>query len=68
MEEKATWLSKLPKVCDLCHRELIGTFVDAKTIHGPWVVLCSSCFIDYGVGLGTDKGQLYNTRGVKLKG
>lgn len=30
---------------------------DAKTIQGPWANLCGPCYIRFGVGLGTGKGQ-----------
>lgn len=45
--------------CDLCTRPLIKKFYDAKTNRGPWGMLCNSCFITDGVGLGTGRGQKF---------
>ena len=30
---------------------------DGKTRMGPWANMCGGCFVRYGVGLGTGKGQ-----------
>ena len=63
-----SWIGVIPKRCDLCGANLVGTFVDGKTITGHWVVMCDPCFTIHGTGLGRGRGQLYNTRGEKLKG
>jgi len=43
----------LPK-CDFCGH---NAGYDGKTKMGPWANMCPNCFTDYGVGLGTGKGQ-----------
>jgi hypothetical protein len=46
-------LTKLPQ-CNFCP----GTaHYDGATIMGPWAYMCDAHFADYGVGLGTGRGQ-----------
>ncbi len=40
--------------CDFC--ELSARY-DGKTIYGPWANMCFHHFMNYGIGLGTGKGQ-----------
>lgn len=54
------WKSEKPQVCDMCRRRLFGAFYDARTILGPWAILCVICHAEIGVGLGTGKGQKYD--------
>lgn len=49
------------KACDVCGRTVGTTFVDGKTRHGPWANMCESCHKVHGVGIGTGKGQRYET-------
>jgi hypothetical protein len=46
--------------CDLC-RSMRNVYTvasyDGRTVYGPWANMCDDCFICYGVGLGTGKGQ-----------
>lgn len=51
-------VSILPK-CDICWSQgkMKSAKYDAKTIMGPWANLCTPCFKQYGVGLGTGRGQ-----------
>jgi len=65
---KNSWILPVPKRCDLCGADLVGTFVDGKTRTGHWTIMCDPCFTIHGTGLGRGRGQLYNTRGEKLKG
>lgn len=53
------WSGSTPENCDLCKQEITTSFVDGKTVHGPWGILCSYCHRLYGVGLGTGKGRKY---------
>lgn len=46
--------------CDMCQNGNEAVY-DAKTKMGPWAYLCQVHFEQFGVGLGTGKGQ-------KLKG
>jgi hypothetical protein len=53
-------VAALPK-CDL-HKYFKGdpnvtAHYDGKTIEGPWAYMCEDCFRDYGIGLGTGRGQ-----------
>jgi hypothetical protein len=48
-----------PKTCDICKKNLVSVFFDAKTKMGPWANLCQDCFNKLGVGLGIGKGQKY---------
>lgn len=41
--------------CDICRSAT--AFYDGKTVMGPWANMCSHCFGQYGVGLGTGRGQ-----------
>lgn len=45
--------------CDFCGAEAC---VDGKTYTGPWAMMCSRCWQDYGVGLGTGRGQKLELR------
>lgn len=48
-----------PKECDICHKEIKEKFVDGGTVWGPWANMCPECFGNYGIGLGTGRGQEY---------
>lgn len=65
---KKDWIGAIPEKCGICGDRLIGTFVDGRMTTGSWATMCTFCHVKYGVGLGTGKGQLYNTLGEKLKG
>lgn len=55
--------------CDICANDPIGkprrtpAIVDGKTVHGPWANMCEQHFDQYGVGLGTGRGQRLVLRG-----
>jgi len=53
------WLGK--HKCDFCTGKLIEKILyDARTIYGPWAVMCDEHFKVYGLGkLGTGYGQKY---------
>lgn len=64
------WLSEVGN-CDLCGTDLNEEefFVDGRTIMGPWGLLCVECHGHRGVGLGTGKGQKYDSKTkVKVEG
>lgn len=48
-----------PKECDICHNKIGEKFIDGGTVWGPWANMCPECFDEYGVGLGTGRGQEY---------
>lgn len=63
-EQVRQWYSPMPGECQLCHT-LFGAgqkFIDGKTAHGPWGVMCETCHVSHGVGLGIGKGQEYTWR------
>jgi cytochrome c553 len=66
------WTGPAPTQCDLCTTPITDTFIDGKTIMGPWANMCSTCHEDKGVGLGLGRGQLYGKqadgRWLKTKG
>ena len=66
-----TWMGAPPQACDICKCGLAHTFVDGKTVRGPWGIMCLKCHGAHGVGLGTGRGQRYvfvGTRFVKEEG
>ena len=64
------WLGKA-EFCDLCRQSLQDGdfFVDGRTSFGSWALLCPACFEKHGSGLGTGKGQKYDSKTFeKLEG
>jgi len=57
--KEVCWMSEVPTHCQICPTELPKLFIDGKTVHGPWAILCKDCHMKIGVGLGTGKGQQY---------
>jgi len=53
------------KMCDICKHPVGATFVDGKTTLGPWANMCEDCYKGYGVGLGTGRGQRFETATMK---
>lgn len=53
------WLGTPPSSCDICRKPIIDSFIDGRTVHGPWANMCPTCFKREGVGLGTGHGQHY---------
>ena len=55
-----TIVDKLPQ-CDFCKPNLLvpwqAAYFDGRTRMGPWAFLCREHFRQFGVGLGTGKGQ-----------
>ena len=51
-----------PEKCDVCKRPILLAFVDGKTIRGPWADMCVLCHQAFGRGLGTGRGQRYESR------
>lgn len=64
------WLSSKPTKCDLCKGKFRdNTFIDGKTVYGPWAIMCTTCHSHSGHGLGTGRGQKYNLETLeKLEG
>ena len=57
--EEVLWLGK--KECDFCRYNLsCASLVDGATEPtGRWGVMCITCYIRRGVGLGVGRGQFY---------
>jgi hypothetical protein len=53
-----------PNLCDICRGTLRtgSSFFDGKTVTGPWAWMCSVCFGRHGIGIGTGRGQKYNSK------
>lgn len=54
--------------CDICGHEIVGNYVDGKTIFGPWATMHKRCHAQVGVGLGTGRGQEYTEDSMKVAG
>lgn len=52
--------------CDCCQKVIARRLFDAATRMGPWATMCSACYGEWGVGLGTGRGQEYKQRGDGL--
>lgn len=60
--KRKTWIGKT--ACDLCGQECVQMLIDGATKMGPWAVMCRYCHSNWGMRLGTGRGQLY----VKAEG
>lgn len=49
-------VDELPQ-CDYCHITKTPARYDAKSKSGPWAYMCGTHYNEYGIGLGTGKGQ-----------
>lgn len=59
--EMKTWHGERPIRCEICGQTFpTDRFVDARTVHGLWGVLCERCHRVVGIGFGAGKGQLYS--------
>jgi hypothetical protein len=43
----------------MCSGGFFGRMYDCRTKGGRWGNLCHGCYMHYGIGLGTGKGQGY---------
>lgn len=66
------WIGRPPTECDICGQNLDETdyFVDGRLFGvTSWAIMCPKCFERYGLGLGTGRGQVYDTETLeKLEG
>ncbi len=57
--DKETYINNNNPKCDICKN--LGMYsealYDGKTMYGLWAYMCEKHFKDYGVGLGTGRGQ-----------
>ena len=58
------WHGTWPAECDICAVTLSeqDSFIDGRLAMGSWALLCPGCHIRLGVGLGTGKGQRYDSK------
>jgi hypothetical protein len=62
-----TWAGE-PGNCDLCNEPIKKVFVDGRIAkRTSWAKMCISCYAEYGAGLGTGSGQLYNQIGKEWR-
>lgn len=61
------WRGSWPVKCDICKVELANRvhFIDGRTKTGSWGLLCTACHKMHGVGLGTGRGQKYDSKTLK---
>lgn len=57
---------KVPALCDVCKRPRKDTVIDGRTIWGYWAWMCPSCHKDFGLGLGTGKGQQFKLKTAEV--
>ena len=62
------WIGPKPVKCDICSGSVEHGWVDGKTRFGPWGIMCKSCHLTHGAGLGTGRGQQYDSEGKKVGG
>lgn len=53
------WFGRVPETCDVCGEDIEDYFIDGRTYHGPWAIMCVQCHQSVGCGLGTGNGQKY---------
>ena len=53
------WTGTPDKDCDLCQTPIGETFIDGRTVYGPWAAMCPSCHLLKGTGLGAGRGQCF---------
>lgn len=67
LDDAVYWAGRPPRCCDIC-KTLFGgghhdkdheIFVDGRMRDGRWAIMCLTCHIKVGVGLGIGKGQMY---------
>jgi len=66
-KQEKKWRGTWPAHCDICKIDLRipASFIDGATQFGPWALMCPVCHEKHGVGLGTGKGQEYDSKTLK---
>lgn len=71
-KREVQWLSEVPAKCEIMRRPITDTFVDGKIAGSGWALMHPDTHKEFGVGLGTDKGQKYKKqtdgRWLKVEG
>jgi len=49
--------------CDICNKSFVAQkhFINGKVKAGFWKIMCRDCHKIFGVGIGSDRGQIYLT-------
>jgi hypothetical protein len=66
-----TWIGTMSQENDDFGDKIETTFIDGKTVHGPWAIMTPKNHRMHGVGFGTGRGQQYDKedgKWVKTKG
>ena len=70
VKAEKTWAGPVPETCQVCKAPIKHQFADAKTVYGPWALMCMMCSITHSAGI----GQIYKIRkrkaglvGVKIR-
>ena len=45
--------------CNYCKKERPKHIYDAPTVHGPWALMCTTCYRRFGVDIASGVGQHY---------
>lgn len=53
------WLGDVPTKCDVTGVPITDTFIDGRTVMGPWACMHPDAHRNYGCGLGIGSGQRY---------
>lgn len=66
------WTGKAPARCDITQEPITNRFIDGATRMGPWANMTPKSHKQYGIGLGTGRGQLFEKqpdgRWLKIEG
>lgn len=60
--EVEKWFGAPPVNCEICHTKFKNTFIDGATVMGPWAMMCETCHVRVGMGLGIGRGQKYDVK------
>ena len=63
MVTRTQWVGVV-KAYDDTGKPIINSFIDGRTIMGPWAIMTPETHHAIGVGLGVGKGQLYRRHPV----
>lgn len=71
MAKQRFWMGDVNGKDDF-EKPITDEFVDGKTAMGPWAIMSPASFSEFGLGLGTGRGQKYRRqadgRWLKVEG
>jgi hypothetical protein len=59
-DKKVYWHGSPISVCHICSNPIDRRFVDGATRFGSWAFMCIACHDEFGRGVGTGRGQMYD--------